>query len=120
MKRSFSAGTLLAESFNFSLAKVKSTPGIHFFVSPKIKTTCDPAFLSVILSHNKTLATMEPIPLRTLTTLLNYERMISDPRYKDMALQQSSVADDEVLPRFLANYSKHLTNELKSIESVSS
>ena len=36
---------------------------------------------------------MEPIPLRDLMVLLNYERMISDPRFFGTSLVASSLAD---------------------------
>ncbi|TVY20143.1 hypothetical protein LARI1_G001435 [Lachnellula arida] len=36
---------------------------------------------------------MEPIPLRTLTLLLNYERTASDPRFVGMRLLESTEAD---------------------------
>lgn len=34
---------------------------------------------------------MEPIPLRVVTVLLNYERMISDPRFKNELLVNTSI-----------------------------
>ncbi|TVY50068.1 hypothetical protein LCER1_G007134, partial [Lachnellula cervina] len=43
---------------------------------------------------------MEPIPLRTLTLLLNYERAVSDPRFVGMRLLESTEADPS-LPRRL-------------------
>lgn len=35
---------------------------------------------------------MKPIPLRTLTVLLNYERMVSDPRFQGERILESSLA----------------------------
>ena len=46
------------------------------------------------------IANMEPIPLRTLTLLLNYERAVSDPRFVGMRLLESTEADPS-LPRRL-------------------
>ncbi|KAF7946531.1 hypothetical protein EAE96_009528 [Botrytis aclada] len=45
----------------------------------------------------------EPIPLRTLTTLLYYERLVSDPRYKRTSLHSSTIADQTILPRLKGN-----------------
>ncbi|KAI9643010.1 hypothetical protein NHQ30_008744 [Ciborinia camelliae] len=44
----------------------------------------------------------QPIPLRTLTTLLNYERLVSDPRYKSTSLHSSSIANPSILPEMLS------------------
>ncbi|RDL38387.1 uncharacterized protein BP5553_02727 [Venustampulla echinocandica] len=41
---------------------------------------------------------MEPIPLRALTVLLNYEFMVSDPRFHGVRFLLSSVADATTLP----------------------
>ncbi|KAF7940736.1 uncharacterized protein EAE97_006922 [Botrytis byssoidea] len=41
----------------------------------------------------------EAIPLRTLTTLLNYERLVSDPRYKQTSLHSSTISDQTMLPQ---------------------
>ncbi len=46
---------------------------------------------------NTSTKSTEPIPLRTLTVLLNYERMISDPRFKDVKLVISSLADPSIV-----------------------
>lgn len=46
------------------------------------------------------ISNMEPIPLRTLTLLLNYERAVSDPRFVGMRLLESTEADPS-LPRRL-------------------
>lgn len=43
------------------------------------------------------MADTEPIPLRTLTVLLNYERLISDPRFENERLDVSSLSDPEVV-----------------------
>lgn len=45
--------------------------------------------------------TMEPIPLCTLTVLLNYERMISDPRFKGERLMNISIVDPPMVQRML-------------------
>ncbi|KAF7932479.1 uncharacterized protein EAE98_003778 [Botrytis deweyae] len=45
----------------------------------------------------------EAIPLRTLTTLLNYERLVSDPRYKRTSLHSSTISDQTILPRLEGN-----------------
>ncbi|TGO23565.1 hypothetical protein BPAE_0128g00170 [Botrytis paeoniae] len=45
----------------------------------------------------------EPIPLRTLTTLLNYERLVSHLRYKHISLHSSTIADQTILPRLEGN-----------------
>jgi hypothetical protein len=42
---------------------------------------------------------MEPIPLRTLATLLSYERLNSDPRFAGTLLLKSSIADTTLIPR---------------------
>ncbi|KAF7882725.1 uncharacterized protein EAF02_006088 [Botrytis sinoallii] len=45
----------------------------------------------------------EAIPLRTLTTLLNYERLVSDPRYKRTSLHSSTISDQTILPHLEGN-----------------
>ncbi|KAF5869546.1 uncharacterized protein Bfra_010740 [Botrytis fragariae] len=45
----------------------------------------------------------ESIPLQTLTTLLNYERLVSDPRYKSTSLHSSTIADQTLLLRLEGN-----------------
>jgi hypothetical protein len=40
--------------------------------------------------NNRYTTIIDPIPLRAFTVLLNYERMISDPRFKDVKLLKSS------------------------------
>jgi hypothetical protein len=44
---------------------------------------------------------MEPIPLRALTVLLNYERMISDPRFKGERLMNWSIVDPPMVQRIM-------------------
>jgi hypothetical protein len=61
---------------------------------------------------------MEPIPLRTLTVLLNYERVISDPRFKDVRLMSSSIADPGMIDRMKVNYSDFLKSVPKTVEYV--
>jgi hypothetical protein len=61
---------------------------------------------------------MEPIPLRTLTVLLNYERVISDPRFMDAKLVKSSVADPTLIDRVRVNYSGTFTKEPLTIEYI--
>ncbi|KAH6722623.1 hypothetical protein BKA61DRAFT_729934 [Leptodontidium sp. MPI-SDFR-AT-0119] len=48
-------------------------------------------------STNPPATEMEPIPLRTLTVLLAYEKMATDPRFVDHGLVVSSTADPGVL-----------------------
>ncbi|TGO86848.1 hypothetical protein BPOR_0272g00060 [Botrytis porri] len=45
----------------------------------------------------------EPTLLRTITTLLNYERLVSDPHYKRTSLHSSTIADQTILPRLEGN-----------------
>ncbi|KAE9376045.1 hypothetical protein N431DRAFT_543395 [Stipitochalara longipes BDJ] len=45
----------------------------------------------------------EPIPLRALTVLLNYEFVISDPRFFNVKLVKSSLADPAMITRLRAN-----------------
>jgi hypothetical protein len=61
-------------------------------------------------------ANMEPIPLRTLTVLLNYERMISDPRFEGVALHSSSIVDHSMIPNVRRNYPYVFANEPATIE----
>lgn len=57
----------------------------------------------------------EPIPLRTLTVLLNYERVISDPRFKGYRLSKSSLtAPDLIISMKWAN-AAHFKGLPKSI-----
>ncbi|KAF8859931.1 hypothetical protein BDZ45DRAFT_801176 [Acephala macrosclerotiorum] len=53
---------------------------------------------------------MEPIPLRTLTTLLNYERMISDPRFHGHKLWRSSLKDGGLVNRTKVSAASMLKN----------
>lgn len=53
---------------------------------------------------------MEPIPLRTLTTLLNYERMISDPRFHGHKLWRSSLKDGGLVDRTKVSVASILEN----------
>jgi hypothetical protein len=63
---------------------------------------------------------MDPIPLRTLALLLNYERMASDPRFKNLGLQYSSAANDYVKKIKDFQWPTFSKNEPASLESVSS
>lgn len=45
---------------------------------------------------------MEPIPLRGLTVLLNYERTVSDPRFEGTLLLNSSIVDTSLLDALTA------------------
>ncbi len=56
----------------------------------------------------------EPIPLRTLTVLLNYERVISDPRFKGVQLMKSSLADPGMIDRAKVNYASLLSSVPKT------
>jgi hypothetical protein len=42
---------------------------------------------------------LEPIPLRTLTVLLNYERYVSDPRFQGIKLHLSTLTDPDSIER---------------------
>ena len=44
------------------------------------------------------MTTPEPIPLRALTVLLNYERMIADDRFRGTVLTKSTFADPSLFP----------------------
>lgn len=57
---------------------------------------------------------LEPIPLRTLTLLLNYERIISDPRFHDVRLIATSLAD----PNMCQQYRESRPKEWSQPESV--
>jgi hypothetical protein len=51
------------------------------------------------------MTTPEPIPLRALTVLLNYERMIADDRFRGTVLTKSTFADPSLFP--------HLSNKVE-------
>lgn len=74
------------QEFNFALAKL-------CFI-----------FIKIFCLQGKMASTTEPIPLRTLTTLLNYEKMISDPVFMNTKLFQSSLADPGFVNRGMINY----------------
>ncbi len=59
---------------------------------------------------------MEPIPLWSLTVLLNYESMASDPRFEGLRLLQSTTADPTMIQRIMARYSSYLKNEPITIQ----
>jgi hypothetical protein len=61
---------------------------------------------------------MDPIPLRALTVLLNYERMISDPRFKDVKLWKSSTADRGLVGRVRLDTPSPFENVPSTIEYV--
>ena len=48
----------------------------------------------------------EPIPLRDLKVLLNYERVIADPALKGFRLLKSSVADTALVDEFKAQHAE--------------
>lgn len=62
--------------------------------------------------------TPEPIPLRTLTTLLHYELMVSDPRLQNTHLIKSSFGDPTIVDRYRLNYAEQLRHEPASVQSV--
>jgi hypothetical protein len=45
---------------------------------------------------------LEPIPLRTLTMLLNYERMTSDPRFEGTYLYDTSFVNPRLADIYLS------------------
>jgi len=47
---------------------------------------------------------LEPIPLRTLTVLLNYERVISNTRFTGVRLMNSSFADPQMVTHMHNNF----------------
>ncbi|KUJ13715.1 uncharacterized protein LY89DRAFT_672006 [Mollisia scopiformis] len=61
---------------------------------------------------------MEPIPLRTLITLLHYELMVSDPRYEGTALFQTSFADPAVIARIQKQFVSDAEKHPESIEKM--
>jgi hypothetical protein len=61
-------------------------------------------------------AKMEPIPLRTLIVLLNYERTISDTRFEGVALHSSSIVDPTMIQNLRRNYHYVFANEPATIE----
>ncbi|CAG8962200.1 hypothetical protein HYFRA_00005252 [Hymenoscyphus fraxineus] len=48
-------------------------------------------------NSHETSPELEPIDLRKLTTLLNYERVTSDPRFQGVKLGSSSIADPKMI-----------------------
>lgn len=68
-----------------------------------------------VISQSK--ATLSPVPLRTLTTLLNYERCASNPRYKGFKLALSSLSGFSPL-HFLEKRGSHLLNKPASVTDV--
>ncbi|TVY58054.1 hypothetical protein LSUE1_G009562 [Lachnellula suecica] len=69
-----------------------------------------------MVEKQQTTNSMEPIPLRTLTVLLNYERLVSDPRFKDQELVVSSIADPSVISRGIDQNPGLFANELSTIK----
>jgi hypothetical protein len=60
----------------------------------------------------------DPIPLRTLTVLLNYGRVISDPRFMGVRLMKSSLANPTMIGRMKVNYAQFLKDVPRTAKYV--
>ncbi|XMA09495.1 hypothetical protein WAI453_002286 [Rhynchosporium graminicola] len=58
----------------------------------------------------------EPIPLRAITLLINYERMISDPRYKGLKLGGTSRGDPQMITGVMKIAPRIWDNEPESVK----
>jgi MYND finger len=70
---------------------------------------------------SKQLTTTEnltPIPLRTLTTLLNYERCISDRRFRGCKLIHSTFADPNLLDQIEPEFRQMLDSKPTSVKKI--
>jgi hypothetical protein len=81
-----------------------------------LEATINFSQLSLTKQQIESNAKMEPISLRTLTVLLNYERMISDTRFEDVALHSSSIVDPLMIKNLRRNYPYVFANEPATIE----
>jgi hypothetical protein len=61
---------------------------------------------------------IEPIPLRTLTVLLNYERMISDTRFPNACILDTSTVDPGLTQRLMMLYPSQFIPGPATIEYV--
>jgi hypothetical protein len=59
-----------------------------------------------------------PVPLRTLTTLLNYERCASDPRFQKSQLVHSTFADQALILRATPELRRLLATKPATIEQI--
>lgn len=84
--------------------------------SPATNTTNDTTMDTEPLNGPETAIPPQPIPLRTLTVLLNYERMISDPKFRGTCLIESSEAVGTTVYRFMENYPLLFYTDPRSIQ----